>query len=243
MTVHKSCIERTDEAMKNINETIDRAFDAMIDEAAAIVNQEEGEKLVIPDIDVEFSQEHKKKMEKLFRKERQKYRLSIAEVYARRAACVILVIAAVMSLAVFSVEAWRVKFMNFVFDADAPDTEINFSEEKQSEIYGDMIEFSYMPTGFTIQESKISRRHAYLYFICKDKYIQFELAKLNVDSAVDTENSVIESLDINGCEGIYSINPDKDILIWYDDINTYRITSNIEKSEIKKIAENIKVKK
>ena len=103
--------------MKNINETIDRAFDAMIDEAAAIVNQEEGEKLVIPDIDVEFSQEHKKKMEKLFRKERQKYLLSIAEVYAGRAACVILVIAAVMSLAVFSVEAWRTKFMNFVFDA------------------------------------------------------------------------------------------------------------------------------
>ena len=229
--------------MKNINETIDRAFDAMIDEAAAIVNQEEGEKLVIPDIDVEFSQEHKKKMEKLFRKERQKYRLSIAEVYARRAACVILVIAAVMSLAVFSVEAWRVKFMNFVFDADAPNTKIKFSEEKQSEIYGGLVEFGYMPAGFTLKESEISRRHTYLSFKCNDKYFHFELNKLDLYSMLDTEDSAAEKSEINNNEGIYITKPDVNILIWHDGVYTYRITANIEKSEIIKIAENIKIKK
>lgn len=243
MTVHKSCIERTDEAMKNINETIDRAFDAMIDEAAAIVNQEEGEKLVIPDIDVEFSQEHKKKMEKLFRKERQKYRLSIAEVYARRAACVILVIAAVMSLAVFSVEAWRTKFMNFVFDADAPNTKISFTEEKKGEVYGDIVEFGYMPAGFTIQESKISRRHIYLYFSCKDKYFNFELNNLDMYSVLDTEESAVENLDINGCEGVYITRPDVNILIWHDGVRTYRVAANMKKTEIMKIAENITIKK
>lgn len=229
--------------MKNINETIDRAFDAMIDEAAAIVNQEEGEKLVIPDIDVEFSQEHKKKMEKLFRKERQKYRLSIAEVYARRAACVILVIAAVMSLAVFSVEAWRVKFMNFVFDSDAPNTKIKFSEEKQSQEYGDLVEIGYMPIGFALQESEISRRHTYLSFEYEDKYIQFRLNQIDMYSALDTEDSAVENLKINGCEGIYITKPDVNILIWHDDVYAYRITANIGKKDVIKIAENVKTKK
>ena len=228
--------------MKNINETIDRAFDAMIDEAAAIVNQEEGEKLVIPDIDVEFSQEHKKKMEKLFKKERQKYRLSIAEVYARRAACVILVIAAVMSLAVFSVEAWRVKFMNFILDADAPNTKISFTEEKKGEIYSDIVDFDYMPKGFTLEKSEISRRHLNLSFKCKEIYFQFRMNEGDMYSVLDTEDSAASSLKISGFEGVYITKPDVNMLIWYDGVCTYRITANIEKTEIIKIAENIKKK-
>jgi hypothetical protein len=228
--------------MKNINETIDRAFDAMIDEAAAIVNKEEGEKLVIPDIDVEFSEEHKKKMEKLFRKERQKYRLRTAVTYMPRVACIILIIVAVMAAQSFDGEAWRKKFMNFILDADAPNTKISFTEEKEDEIYGDMVEFGYMPKGFTLEESKISRKHIYLYFCCEDKYFQFKMNKADVDARLDTEDSEAESIKINGCEGVYIEMSDKYILIWYDGINTYRITANIEKKEIIKMAENIKIK-
>lgn len=229
--------------MKNINETIDRAFDAMLDEAAAIVNKEEGEKLVIPDIDVEFSEEHKKKMEKLFRKERQKYRFRTAVTYMPRVACIILIIVAVMAAQSFDGEAWRKKFMNFIFNADAPDTEISFSEEKQSEIYGDMVEFGYMPTGFTIEKSEVSRRHTLLAFCYKDKYFQFKLNDLDVGAALDTESAEAENIEINGCEGIYITKSDKDILVWHDGIYIYRITANIEKSEIIKMAENIKIKK
>ena len=229
--------------MKNINETIDRAFDAMIDEAAAIVNQEEGEKLVIPDIDVEFSQEHKKKMEKLFRKERQKYRFRTAVTYMPRVACIILIIVAVMAMQSSVGEAWLKKFMNFILDTDAPNTKISFTEKKKGEVYGDMVEFGYMPAGFTLNESEISRRHTYLSFKCKNKYIQFRLNKIDMYSTLDTEGSAVENLVINGCEGIYITKPDVNIIIWHDGVNSYRLAANMEKTEIIKIAENMKVKK
>lgn len=229
--------------MKNINETIDRAFDAMIDEAAAIVNQEEGENLVIPDIDVEFSQEHKKKMKKLFRKERQKYRFRTAVTYIPRVACILLIIGLVMSWESFDGEAWRKKFMNFIFNADAPDTEISFSEEKQSEVYGDMVEFGYMPQGFMLEESKISRHHTYLYFSGNDKYFNLEMNKIDVKAALDTEHAEAENIDINGCEGVYVTKSDFNIVMWHNGVYIYRMASNMEKTEIIKIAQNIKIKK
>ena len=226
----------------NINDTIDKALDALIDEAAVIVNEKEGKKTPVPDTDIEFSQEHKEKMQKLFRKERQKRTLRIAVVNARRAACVLLVMAVVMSAAVFSVEAWRIKFLNFIFDADAPDTEINFSNEKKGEIYDGMVELGYIPEGFVLEESAVSDIRVSIYYVYNNKYFQVVVNKIDSNTSIDTEDANVEMIKINRNEGIYSYKENVNILVWHDSILVYRITSNIEKSEIFKIAENVKIK-
>lgn len=236
-------MKSTDNSYNNaVENSIDKAFEAVIDEATVLADERICVEYDLNKSQVKFSQVHTKKMKALFSRERRKQKLLKAMVYTKRAACFLLIFAAIMTVAVFSVEAWRIKFMNFVFDADAPDTKISFTDKKQGEIYDGMVDLKYIPEGFVSEESSVSSRMVSLSFLNKDKYFQFRLGKLDVNSAVDTENAVVENITINGYDGIYISKTDRNMLIWHNSSYTYRITANIEKDEIIKIAENIIVK-
>jgi len=226
--------------MKTETKLIDKALDTLIEEAATDIYRNEGNDLPVEK--VEFSPEHKKKMEKLFRRERRKYNLRRALRTAGRVACIILVAAVVMSAAIYSVEAWRVKFLNFVFDSTAPDTEIKFTDTKQNSFYNDVVELRYIPAGFELEENEVSKRHVFLKFVYNDQSFLLKRSMLNSNIAINTEEGSVENLTINGYEGVYIVNKNENILTWHDGTYAYRIISNIEKNEIIKIAENIKSK-
>ncbi len=226
--------------MKTETKLIDKALDTLIEEAATDIYRNEGNDLPVEK--VEFSPEHKKKMEKLFRRERRKYNLRRALRTAGRVACIILVAAVVMSAAIYSVEAWRVKFLNFVFDSTAPDTEIKFTDTKQNSFYNDVVELRYIPAGFELEESEVSKRHVFLKFVYNDQSFLLKRNNIASNSAVNTEEGTVENITINNYEGIYIEKEDDNILIWHDGVYTYRLAGNIEKEELIKIAENIKSK-
>ncbi len=60
---------------------------------------------------------------------------------------------------------------------------------------------------------------------------------------IDTEETELETIAINGCEGFFYSNKGINNILWNDGYYGFIISSSIHKEEIIKIAESIKIKK
>ena len=143
------------------NDIFDNALNGMINEAANMVAEKDEEML---DEDILFSKEHQDKMDKLFKAERRKAAIKKFTKYSKWAACVVLVCVAVLGISLFSVEAWRVRFLNFVLESNQPNTDYNFSETKGTTYSDDYFILGYVPMGFRATHSSVSRKSAEVIF-------------------------------------------------------------------------------
>lgn len=225
---------------------MNKAIDMLIDEAALIACETEGERLQIPDGDIQFSKEHEAKMKKLFRKEKRKVAFKKFSKYSKGVACVLLAFAVISGAAVFCVAEWRTKVLNFVFDEKTTHTEIGFIDNDNSIII-DKIQFNYIPEGFEVTEKSVSKISTYVTFRNETTNIGFYKTTINVKKGIDTENAVVKNITVNGMEGIISIKDTVIILVWHDENYMYTLTSSGENSpiseeEIMKIARNIRIR-
>lgn len=92
---------------------LDKILDDIIDEAASIAAENLGKNIPEPEAAV-FSKEHENAMQKIFRKERKKLFFKKVTKYSKCAAVFFIVVIIMSGITVFSVEAWRVKVMNFI---------------------------------------------------------------------------------------------------------------------------------
>ena len=225
--------------MKTEEKIVDKVLDTLIDEASAEAYRKEAD-YNAPE--VSFSPEHERNMQKLFKNERRKYNLRRATVVTGKVACFLLVVVVAMSVAIYSVEAWKVKFFNFIFDKNAPDTEITFTETKRNSYTNDIVNISYIPDGFKVIIDRSKKDNIFLSLSKEEKYIQLKANKLSLKSAINTERGTLENTTINGYESFYIQKETETILFWHDGVYTYRINSNLEKNEIVKIAESTTTK-
>jgi hypothetical protein len=65
----------------------------------------------------------------------------------------------------------------------------------------------------------------------------------NTDMMVDTENAITQKIDINGYEGILVQKNGLNTIIWRKDNNLFSLMSKIDKNELIKAANSIKLKK
>lgn len=216
-------------------DALNSAFDALLKAAAAQADENIGRKITVPEEKIEYSQEHQRKMHKIFMRERRKNFAHSFVKYAGRCACIVLILAAVSSAAVFSVSAWRAKVLNFVFNTDEPGTEFTF-EELDDNTYSDgTVRLRYIPEGFEQSPDTSS------YFINGDLYFSFGTSSLSGSTTLDTENGTIEDISVNGKKGIYVSTPRVRHIMWYDDIMVYYISGNISKEEMFLIAQNVEL--
>ncbi len=110
------------------SETFDKILDSLIDEALPIV-ESMPDKNLPEEKDVVFSKEFEERMDKLFAKERKKRKRKAAAKCLRYIAASIAVVLAISGATVMSVEAFRVKFLNFVFNTHKTNTEITVDEK------------------------------------------------------------------------------------------------------------------
>lgn len=225
--------------MKTEEKIVDKVIDTLIDEASAEMYRKEADYNAPK---VEFSPEHERNMQKLFRKERRKYNLRRAYSVAGRVACLLLVVLVAMSVTIYNVDALRTKFLNFFFDKNSPDTEITFTETKNNSYSNDIVNIGYIPDGFEIEKDKSWGDNLFLKFASGEKFFQLKRNTDSLKTAINTEKGVVENIKINGYEGAYIINNSANIILWYDGVYTYRIFTNLEKENIIKIAESISAK-
>lgn len=221
------------------NEAFDRALDILIDEAVSIVNDKDGNALTA-DMDIEFSDEHEAKMKRLFKKKRNERLKSRALIYGKRAACICLVALIVAGTSVFSVEAWRARFLNFFFDEDAPNSEYNFNELGGTYYSDDYISLEYIPWGFEVAKSNETENIIQLLFKNEELYLMVSVSSTGGQGSIDTEDATVSRIGIDNCEAILVEKDDVNQILWQNGDHEFYIAGNISSNEIIKIAKNLK---
>lgn len=226
--------------MSNYNNAFNKAIDELLDEAAHITVEKDSSELEMPTDNISFSDEHEAKMQRLFKSERRKIAAKKFRKYAVRAACIFLALIVFSCATIFSVSAWRVRFLNFMFNKEAPNTDYNFTDEKPAPQMDDRLQLDYIPEGFVIKESVSDDRSINFIFSNEDKFFYVSSDGLNTNFSIDTENALVERIKINGFDAVYTANQNANTLIWHDDDRAYTITGTVSKDEIFKVAKGLK---
>lgn len=224
--------------MKNRNQKSDSLdmFDVAIKDAATRAFDEYNKSLDISDEEVDFSEEHKKNMEKLFADYRRKELARKIRRISSRAACVVAALSIVSATAMIGAGAWRLKLMNFIFDPKAPGTEIYFNDNGGTTYSDEYVRLNYVPFGFEMTEHSKSSKCEIVTFEQDEKYFHFRMSYIESLPSIDTEDAVVENVTISGYEGIFSSKERANMLLWHDDYNIFAISGNISKEEMMKIA-------
>ena len=225
--------------MKN-DTYLNKALDLLLDEAAAMANENIGIKLADEAAgDVEFSKEHEKRMKKIFASAKKAERKRGRRVI-RYAAGIAAVLCLVIAFDVMNAGALRIKFMNFILETDQPNTDYSFGDSKAGSYSDDEIAIDYIPDGFEVDNSKMSEKIIYIKFKKDTQYFILKVEAVSAKMSIDTEEGNAEHLKVNGCEAVYTTNNNVNALIWHDGEYVYRISGNITKEEILKIAQSVR---
>lgn len=218
--------------------SMDNLFKELLKESASLAAKELGEEIDI-NVEVEFSKEHQDRMNKLFARENRKIRARKFGAYVSRIAAVLVVVIAVSGVAVFNVDALRVRFLNMFTDTQPTNTEISF---KDGNSYSNgTVTVGYMPEGFELETEKVMSNMLFLKFIKGEKYFAIDIRDSYSNASVDTEDAEVEKIDLNGSEVFYSKKESRNILTYYVDKHTIYIIGNIEKNLMIEILKNIKL--
>lgn len=223
--------------------SLEKALDILVDDAACLADENIGKKLKEPEEEIIFSKDHEEKMRKLFQKEKRKNRLGKLNRYSKRVAGFLLVLLVVSGISIGSVEAWRIRFLNFTLEKGKPNTDYSFSDKRKTGYVDDEVNFEYIPEGFELTDHQSARVTKCWQFSNEEQYFQVECNSLDVRSSIDTENGTAERITINGHEAVYTSNSNINAIIWSDNKYAYCVLGNIPKKEIIQIAKNIKIQK
>lgn len=192
----------------------------------------------------QFSPEHEKKMEEIFKLA---HRTEMKSVYRRRfyrtaaGIALFLVLSGVM---VGNVEAFRVPVVNFFMEVNDKYSLFKFSNENNINVTKNFQEFEpqYVPEGFNV-EKVTEGQGRYKIAYMNEKTAQWYHITYNnklSDLVIDTENTTSYHMDINGHEAIVIQKGSELRIVMYLNNNQFNLYGNISLDEAIKIFESIK---
>ena len=220
-------------------DALDILLDAVIKDATVLAIEELADELPEPE-PVEFSKSHQRRMKAIFRGPQRRLRMKRIVKYSQRIAVVLLVMILVSAATVFSVEAWRIQFLNFVVSVSQTNTDISFTEDDKGDSYSDdLITLGYIPDGFVLVESDSRIDYIVLGFMKNESFFRISMTNIDALISIDTENAKTQKTQVGKYEAFISTNDNATILVWHDTVYAYRLSGNIDEGEIIHIAENI----
>lgn len=222
------------------NNDFEKVLDSLLDDASQRAATNIGNSLSENDADISFSQEHLKKMNKIFKKEQSSKRSRKLKNVSKIAACFFVAIILTSSIAIFSVEAWRNMFLNYVFDSSEPNTDFTFNESNTIAYSDNLLTICYIPDNFEIVDNHSSSRRSSVYCKFNEQFFHISLEPFSSKTSIDSEDGTISNITINGYDAVLIQAYDTNSIIWSDNTSAFSITGNISLEEIKKIAENVK---
>ena len=214
-------------------------LDQLIDGACRIASEKIGRQFSEPE-QHEFSKEHQKAIQALFQQERNKLLHKKIIRWTRKVAIVLLVFISISTIAIFSVQAWRIRFLNFVLETRPRFTDITFTDKKGDTYATDDVTLGYIPEGFSLEKSELSDQRIRLSFTNNQKHFILYVYKNKGSMSLDTANAQIKKLQINGSEATFSYKPTVSFLLWTNNDYLNLLESNLEEKEMVKIADNLK---
>lgn len=225
-----------------INKKIDEAvFDVLLEHAFSDVIEEDVKKLQDEAVPCTISTETDQRIRKMIaqvgkREKRNPVRLVI------RVASIVLVVLLNMSLiGLLMVPSVNAEVKN-VF-ANWFDKYVSYENKKQESFVVSTSEYmlGYIPDGFEViilQDDLVKFREINQ----GTGYIVINISNEDISRvSIDSENSALQIIKINGIDATLCLLNGENILFWYDGYHFISINANIEESELLKIAKNIKM--
>lgn len=227
------------------NEKNQKRLEYLIDEAFDDIEIEEKTE----EQKIEFSADHNKKIEKILKREQKRRMLKKYNNYFKKGVAVLIIAFIGIGVLTFCVEAYRVKFLNFIIEYTDRYTEIKYSTDSNSadnrnytdkeNLNGSNIQLKYIPNGFSLKRGEESGNSIYMFFENEDKY--FILSGNTDEGAVqiDTENAEVRNIDINEKECMLVVKNNITRVYWTNNEMAFFVVGNIEENEIIEIIKNI----
>lgn len=198
------------------------------------------------DLPEDFDQKMKAMFAEAHAEEKKELRKKLRPRRIRNIAATILVTICVGSACIMSVDAWRIKIFNIVFEItdggrsvkyNDPDADLN---KKLDINFADKVP-EYVPKGYTISEVRqVGTKNAILYENEDGDYLQFEISDAEITS-FDIYSEYDEKLDINGTLGYCASKGGVSVLIWDKNGIVFKLTGLINKEELLKIANSVEI--
>lgn len=224
-----------------------KVFDEMIEQAVKEYVEEQPEENYEK---VEFSDDHKGKMNTLFeevaRREEQRKRdytmLKVAAIF----------IFAVITISLLSpqISAWRERILKFFMKDKQDYSWVAYGDERDlEELVDDSnkdeydISFlGYVPEGFKVNKYEVTPKTLYVRLRKDDKEIIFRISNIT-NRALDTEETETVHEIINGMDTLFILKDNDKRYIWNVNDSIYDLSGNISKEDLVKIIENIDYEK
>ena len=222
------------------DEELDRLLIEYMPKANILLEQleEERDKNMTPHV---FSKHYRKNMKKIIK---EYSRSPIQKQFAtlgKYAAGILILIILTNSVLIISVEAYRENFFETMTNAYKKFTSIIIEVEKPSDDNLNFIEPSYIPEGFELisdMQTDITMKIDYINN--DDKIIVYRQSIITSgETRIDTENTLVEEIEIQNQKITYSFNKDAYNAYWNDNKFIYSIIAEVSFEEFVKIIEGI----
>lgn len=180
-------------------------------------------------------------VEKEKRAEKRKKMFLNLKQFSKRAAILILVLIGAMSALMFTVEAVRVRVLNFFIERNEKYTEVRIDEETGSNSIAGLdwenyYSPGYIPEGYSFESSKGLGAIKVLIYTNGEDQIVFTQSRNGTDIQLDTEDAVVKEVSIDGKEGMIITEGDKVMLFWYNEEVSFTLVGHVAEEEMVKMA-------
>ncbi len=198
---------------------------------------------------VEYSKSFHRKMQRLIKEQRRTPRLNKILRSMKQAVAAVLAIAILTFGGLMTVDAYRAKVIDFVVHVFNELTQYRFSSDlpASDDIVLPEISFGYVPDGMQEVENRITSTglRYILYENSAGRFFELTQKAVTRDdeygTIFDTEESAYEVGTIQGFEAFFNTKDDDSSIIWINRNVIYSLYSNIDLSELKILADRIKI--
>jgi hypothetical protein len=160
-------------------------------------------------------------------------------------AVVVLVIALLFAVMFTTVEAFRVRVLNFILTFEKEYTTVRLGENGNSNNmtagFSNIYVPTYIPDGYWIDKITNATNFKIIEYINgEEKYIKFNVFNSSITGWIDTENAeTIKSIKINGLNGLFVLKSEFSTVSWSNDELVFTVIAELTEEEIMKIAESV----
>lgn len=204
--------------------------------------------------DYQPSEQFTKGMDKLLQKSKRRARKdTVKRFFSRRGVPQVAVASLVIVCCLVAVQASNGLLFDFLFQTHQTHTGVELTEQVREELLVDKLEEidmpvyfpKYLPKGYTISNTETSVQKVSFRLENENNFILIVERPLNGYSAkiaLDSEDTTLEEITINGHTGFYKVKDGVHTLNFFDNNNYYKILgNNISKKEIMRIAESFEM--
>lgn len=191
-------------------------------------------------LDVWFETFHKAR----YKKQRAQKRRNTFYKFSARIAAVLIITAIVLGVITYSVEAFRIDFLNFFVNENSNSLHIVSKKVTQGDElldgYRDLYVLGFVPEGFVLEDVQGIEGHIFTSYVRGEQQIHFGQDKGEVDISLDNERHKISYGKLsNGNKTIIAASDEDNIIVWQNDAYTFIIDGDIDLETLKKMAESI----